>query len=259
MNVSQNFLLADEALRSDVDVLLDITGQMAGNQNAVEVNDKAAVRPKAQTPAFPQQSQARAVAGGLSAKIQSSGPKRMMLQALNSGLNSSNAHSGISSPRQLPVLEQANFAAYGHEQPHEHQNLQLGRPEENELASKDAHAVYGEEAIDVIHEDSQDDEAVNEELRTAPQEPSMRFASGSVRHFDRGTSAGDAQNEEQLSEGAHFRSGDEVMLKETLKESVNSLRTSEYAPEDRADEVHAGPAAQLKEVHESGVHQHVPA
>jgi len=150
MNVSQNFLLADETLRSDVDVLLDITGQMAGSQNVVEVNGKAALSPKAQTPAFPQQSQARAVAGGLSAKIQSSGPKRIMLQALNSGLNSSNARSGISSPRQLPVLEQANFAAYGHEQSHERRNLQLGWPEDNELASKDAQAIYGEEAIDVV-------------------------------------------------------------------------------------------------------------
>jgi len=49
------------------------------------------------------------------------------------------------------------------------------------------------------------------------------------------------------------------MLEEMLKESVNSLRTSEYAPEDEADEVHAGPAAQFKEVHESGFHQDVPA
>jgi hypothetical protein len=115
------------------------------------------------------------------------------LQALNSGLDSANARSGLSSPGG------------------EGRNLQLGWPEDNGLASKDAQAIYGEEAIDVIHEDSQDDEAVNEELRTAPQEPSLRFASGSVRHFDRGTAAGDAQNEEQLSEGANFRSGDEAI------------------------------------------------
>ena len=49
------------------------------------------------------------------------------------------------------------------------------------------------------------------------------------------------------------------MLEEMLKESVNSLRTSEYAPEDKADAVRAGPAAQFKEVHESGVHLPISA
>lgn len=38
MNVCQNFLFADESLRADITILLEITKQMAGNQHVMELS-----------------------------------------------------------------------------------------------------------------------------------------------------------------------------------------------------------------------------
>lgn len=36
-NVCQNFLVADRTLRADIDVLLDITKQLSGNEKVIDI------------------------------------------------------------------------------------------------------------------------------------------------------------------------------------------------------------------------------